>query len=188
MELELIISSKYWILKPYFSETVYEENLMNAWKNTMKDILILHQTRHPIVIVAPNPLSSLEDTLINAEVIKYDNNIKYSISILHPENQHDKELLTIAVDSIEFESAALWFAICDQSMPVSMNFKLNTLKVINESNNFISLSGIDVELLACVSDGTELLWLNPGSKISINEILNLLTSHQWNVLIKHNKE
>ena len=161
---------------------------MNTWKNTLKDILVLHQTRHPILVIAPFPLSSLEDILSKVEIIKYDNNIKYSISILYPENQHDHDVVNAFVNSIEFECAGLWFVIYDQPMPVPMNFKLNTLKVINESNNFISLSGIDVELLACVSDGTELLWLNPGSKISMNEILTLLKSHQWKISIKHNNE
>ncbi|CAF3418421.1 unnamed protein product [Rotaria sp. Silwood2] len=170
MELEFIISSKYWIIKPCFSKTAYDENLMSAWNNTMKDILKLNHTHHPILIIAPNPLITLEDVLSNAEIIKYDNNVKYSISILHPENEHDKELLKIAVDSVEFECAALWFV------------------VINESNHFISLSDINVQLLACVADGTELLWLNPGSKISINEILNLLKSYEWKVSIKHNNK
>ncbi|CAF5056043.1 unnamed protein product [Rotaria sp. Silwood1] len=161
---------------------------MSAWNNTMKDILKLNHTHHPILIIAPNPLITLEDVLSNAEIIKYDNNVKYSISILHPENEHDKELLKIAVDSVEFECAALWFVVYDQLTPISMNFKLNILKVINESNHFISLSDINVQLLACVADGTELLWLNPGSKISINEILNLLKSYEWKVSIKHNNK
>ncbi|CAF1486329.1 unnamed protein product [Rotaria sordida] len=107
----------------------------------MKDILKLNHTHHPILIIAPNPLITLEDVLSNAEII-----------------------------NVEFECAALWFV------------------VINESNHFISLSGMNVQLLACVADGTELLWLNPGSKISINEILNLLKSYEWKVSIKHNNK
>ncbi|CAF1141134.1 unnamed protein product [Rotaria sordida] len=137
--------------------------------------------RHPMLLIAPHPLTSLEDVLSNAETIKFHNNIKYSIIVLHPGNVHDKELLITAMDSIEFECAGLWFVVYDQPLPISTDFILKTLKLIRESNHFISLSDIDVELLACVADGQELLWLNPGSEISINEILHLLKLHEWTV-------
>jgi hypothetical protein len=44
-----------------------------------------------------------------------------------------------------------------------------------------------VELLVCVADGKELLWLNPHdqSEISINKLVKLLETHQWKIsLIK----
>ncbi|CAF1164139.1 unnamed protein product [Rotaria sordida] len=137
--------------------------------------------RHPMLLIAPHPLTSLEGVLSNAETIKFHNNIEYSIIVLHPGNVHDKELLITAMDSIEFECAGLWFVVYDQPLPISTDFILKTLKLIRESNHFISLSDIDVELLACVADGQELLWLNPESEISINEILHLLKLHEWTV-------
>ncbi|CAF4040194.1 unnamed protein product [Rotaria sp. Silwood1] len=181
MELKLVVSSKHWIIKPCFSKTVYEPALVNTWENTMKDILILHLVHHPMLLIAPHPLTSLEGVLSNAETIKFHNNIEYSIIVLHPGNVHDKELLITAMDSIEFECAGLWFVVYNQPLPISTDFILKTLKLIRESNHFISLSDIDVELLACVADGQELLWLNPGSEISINEILYLLKLHKWEV-------
>ena len=188
MELELVVSLNHWLIKPNISTTVYDPAVTTAWQQTMEDIVALRQACHPMLLIAPNPLTSLADVLSDAERIKYRNNVEYSVRCLHPGNGQDKERLVMAMESIEFECGGLWCVVHEQPLPIAPDFIWKTLKAIHESNHFLSLSGIDVELLACIGDGEQLLWLNSGSDISIDTLVTLLNSREWKVSVKHDTD
>src|SRR5262249_42198842 len=93
-----------------------------------------------------------------------------------------QELFTDVLNSSEFERAGLWLVVSSHIEP-HLDFIKKILQTIHESNHFINFDGIEVELLVCVADGNELLWLNPHdqSDISINKLVKLLEKHQWNI-------
>jgi hypothetical protein len=186
MNLNLIITSKYWSIQPQFSTTVYNPLMMKTWKETMENILKLLQ-QEQILVIAPKPLESLNEIFSTiSQKINYKN-IDYSIIHLQPTNtDFNQELFTDVLNSIEFECAGLWFVVLSNIEPQS-DFIKKILQTIDESNHFINFDGIEVELLVCVADGKELLWLNPHdqSEISINKLVKLLETHQWKIsLIK----
>ncbi len=159
---------------------------MKTWKETMEDILKLLQ-QEQILIIAPNPLESLNEIFSTiSQTISYKN-IDYSIIHLQPTNTDiNQELLTDVLNSIEFECAGLWFVVLSNIEPQS-DFIKKILQTIDESNHFINFDKIEVELLVCVADGQELLWLNPHdqSETSLNKLVKLLETHQWKIsLIK----
>ncbi len=160
--------------------------MMKTWKETMEDILKLLQ-QEQILIIAPNPLESLNEIFSTiSQTISYKN-IDYSIIHLQPTNTDiNQELLTDVLNSIEFECAGLWFVVLSNIEPQS-DFIKKILQTIDESNHFINFDKIEVELLVCVADGQELLWLNPHdqSETSLNKLVKLLETHQWKIsLIK----
>ena len=170
-------------IKPRISSNFYDSNLDRAWQKSVEDVLLLCQKKFRMILVVGNPLESLEEELANAKLVKFDE-ASYSIVDLTPGNVKDEELIKNVTESIEFQCAYAWFIVSDQTTK-NKDFLNHILEGIKKSNNFLSLSSIDFQMLALVADGNELMWLNKAddAEISLDKVVETLKSNRFYTLI-----